>query len=233
MRPSCPPRRSNERIHGHPQNPPLQHVTWRAADSLRAISFGLMALGGSSSLPHGGQKRPKTLVGSAHSMATLEMANMPWTAGHPFFHPPSFSPLIHIRAVPIFLNGLEFLFYSPTHDHPSQHTTHHKLLFLYFSLADTIKPAGALDGHDHNSDQDRLELISKDPAWTLIFVPDDPSGDPEDFAFATTLDSTQISKTGERTVFRYGCYSRGWYGYTEPRYRHQQQREQREPEQHV
>jgi hypothetical protein len=92
MRPSCPPRRSNERTHGHPRNHPLQHVTWRTAVSLRAISFGLMALGGSSSLPSGGQKRPKTLVGSAHSMATFEMANRPWTTGHPFFHPPLFLP---------------------------------------------------------------------------------------------------------------------------------------------
>jgi hypothetical protein len=44
----------------------------------------------------------------------------------PFLSPSSFSPLIHIRAVTVFLNGLEFLFYSPTH------TTYHQLLFLLF-----------------------------------------------------------------------------------------------------
>jgi hypothetical protein len=45
MRPSCPPRRSNERTHGHPQNPPLQHVTWRTAVSLRCHFFWSYGLG--------------------------------------------------------------------------------------------------------------------------------------------------------------------------------------------
>ena len=109
--------------------------------------------------------------------------------------------------------------------------------FLYFSgrPPSPIKPAGALDGHDHHdSDQRYPEFTSEICAWTLIFVPDEESDaqdHSEDFTFTSTFDFTQFSKPGERTVFFcYGCHPRGWYGCTEP---YQQQHEQREPEQHV
>jgi hypothetical protein len=132
-----------------------------------------------------------------------------------------FSPPFHIRAIATFLTASEFpLLFSCTRPHPHHITNFLFSFFIFPRPTSPIKPAGALDGNDHHdSDQGCFEFTSKDCAWTLIFVTDDEpdaSGHSEDFAFASTLDLTQPSKPGERTVFRYGCHPRGWYGCTKP-----------------
>ena len=88
-RTSFPPRFTNERKHGHPRISPS---TLNMADGSLArtpFPFGLVVLGGSSTIIHGRLKEKNTtLVGSMHTTAFLYMKTWPQATLSPSFLTP-------------------------------------------------------------------------------------------------------------------------------------------------